>query len=532
MIKIVTAGSFFSANIPAIIPDDTATPNWKRLINRADMLDASSYPLESLKTILSRENDRIGADGKLLETIDTVDNDTMFVLSGQQAGLFGGPLYTFYKAMHSIRLASRISESSGKNVLPLFWIASDDHDFDEVKDLGIRTQNGSEFRIEYKPKSYHEGMPVGDILIDDDIHEVIDLYEKNIFSGDRTQKYIEIIRNSWQPGTSWVNAFSAQMVAMCSSYGLIIIDPRWQGIKKLYAHIMTEELNNPLVSTGLINTEADTFENSRKRRKALKKPADSTNLFVEFEGVRYPVRFDGTGFIAGSLRYSRTQILDMLRTSPELFSPGAALRPVCQDFMLPVVATIGGPGERIYLSQIQPLYDFFNINASVVWPRASFTIIDKRITRTAEKEGIELEKLFETPEKIRAELAYDSFPENIMEKFDSLENALKHGFDGLADSITALDSTLVQSVDKEKGKAIHMLEGLKERAIRAHKNSVNITDNRFTSAANYLRPSGGPQERWFGADVVYSNFGEENFKEFIKLTSPGEEHHRLIFPED
>ena len=114
--------------------------------------------------------------------------------------------------------------------------------------------------------------------------------------------------------------------------------------------------------------------------------------------------------MAGNEAFSEEELLGMLNSSPDNFSPGAALRPVCQDALLPVAAMIGGPGERLYLRQVKPLYDLFGINGSIVWPRASFTLIDRRIMRTSKKEGIPLGKLFENPEKLRSELAYDSFP--------------------------------------------------------------------------------------------------------------------------
>ncbi len=531
MLKTIDALSFFPANRPGAIPSDAQAHEWTNLAGRTLQLDPSHYPLETLKVILRRENERTGAGARTLEGIDSIGNDTVFIVGGQQAGLFGGPLYTLYKALHTIRLSERLSEETGRNVLPLFWIASDDHDFAEVKGLGIKSPDGSQRRVEYTPESYCDGTPVGCIILDDGVTEAIQRLADNMTAGDRSDRYLDMVRSAWKPGESRSDAFTSQMLSMSSSFGLIMVDPRWKGIKELFRHVMAAEISNPTASALLVNKEADAFGNSRERRKALRKPAGATNLFLEIEKKRCPVHFDGTLYTAGNETFSEAELLGMLNSSPDNFSPGAALRPVCQDALLPVAAMIGGPGERLYLRQVKPLYDLFGVNGSIVWPRASFTLIDHRIMRTSKKEGIPLGKLFENPEKLRSELAYDSFPENLKNEIDSLEKSVIRGFEGLGKSFSRLDPTLRQSVEKEKGKVIHSIEGLRGRAVRAHKASVSVTEKRFGSAQYFLQPTGGPQERWFGADALYSTLGEAGITELTSLTSPGEGHHRLVFIE-
>ena len=531
MLKTVDAMSFFSGNRPGVVPSDAPAPDWTFLINRTTKLDPSQYPLETLKTILRCEHERTGAGVKTFEAIDSIDDDTVFVAGGQQAGLFGGPLYTLYKALHAVRLSNRLSVETGRKVLPLFWIASDDHDFDEVRGIGVRTAGEQQLRVEYTPASYCTGMPVGSIMLDDGINEAIQHLSDTLSTGDRTGRYLNMIRSTWKPGTAWTDAFAAQMLAMCSSFGLIVIDPRWKGVKELFSRVMAEEIKNPLLSTSLVNREADTFESIRKRKKALRKPSGSTNLLLEVEGKRYPLRFDGRQFLAGTESFTEAELLDMLNTSPGNFSPGAALRPVCQDAFLPVTAIISGPGERLYLQQVKQLYNLFGIDGSTIWPRASFTLIDHRVIRISRKEGIHLERLFENPERLRSELAYASFPEDIKNELDSLESSIIRGFDRLGNRITTLDPTLVQSVEKEKGKVIHGIEGLRGKAVRVHKASVTVTEKRFQTAIHFMQPAGGPQERWFGADAAFISLGEEGLDELLSLTSPGEEIHRLVFIE-
>jgi len=532
MLKTIKAETFFGNNIPPYIPSDTDIPNIDILIDRTNTLNPSSYPLKILKDILQCENKRIGAGQSAVEFIHAIDNNTVFVICGQQSGLFGGPLYTLYKAMHAVRLSSILSNHTGRKVIPVFWVAADDHDFQEINHLGVRTNDGNKFIIEYTPLEYNAGFPAGEIILDEGIFDAIDSLTKHCPPGNKSEQYIDIIRTAWQPGISWSDAFASQMSKIFSQYGLVLFNPRWDGIKELFKDIMIAELTDPLATSTLINEEAEKFETSKKRRKALRKPDKSTNLFFENEGIRYPLLFDKNRFRAGELTLSKEELIDFINSTPDRFSPGAALRPICQDAVLPAVATISGPGERIYLEQINPVYRLFNVSRSIPWPRASFTIIDRRTLRISEKEQITLEKLFLDMDHIRLELARNTFPADIKNKLDTIESTIDKSFESLAKNISSLDPTLVKSIIKDKGRVLHTIAGIRNRAVRAHKAALHITENRFASVSYFLMPDNNPQERWFGIDAVISTLDGSGFDELLELTSPEEKYHRIVLPEE
>ncbi|MFC1541351.1 bacillithiol biosynthesis cysteine-adding enzyme BshC [Candidatus Latescibacterota bacterium] len=532
MFNVINAESFFNTARPPCIPSDFGPIKPDILVDRIKTMNSVDYHLNTIKGILNRENRFIDAGKAALDSIERIGKETVFVICGQQAGLFGGPLYTFYKAMHAIRLSSILSERTGKQIVPLFWIASDDHDFEEVKSLGIRTNDGSTFRLEYIPEQHTEGTPVGEIVIDDGIFRTIDVLERHIAPGEFSESYLGIIKSSWQPGIKWGEAFAKQIAALFSEYGLVIFDPRASGAKALFRDIMTAELNDPLASSKLVNAEAAKYETSKQRKKAIRKPEGSTNLFFEIDGIRYPLFIKQNRISAGDKTFSQNEILELLVSEPEKFSPGATLRPVCQDLIFPTVALISGPGERFYLEQIEPVYKYFNVNRSIPWPRASFTIIDHKTLRIAEKETIPLEKMFTDIDSIRNEYAKNTFPEDIKDKLDGIEKFVDNELNGIADKIGKIDSTLIQHIQKEKGKILHTLNGIKARAIKAHKSSLEISESRYKSSSYFLNPEGGAQERWFGIDAVVSMFRESGFDELLKLTSPGEERHRIILPNE
>jgi len=530
MTRCIDAHTFFDGNPPPGIPGDAPEPDFERLVERTRSLDTSRYPLKRLKEILEREHIRLGAGAETLERISAIGEDSVFVVAGQQAGLFGGPLYTLYKAMHAVRLAERLQEASGRTVVPLFWIASDDHDFGEVDHLGMNTRDGSSAAVSYRPGGYREGMPVSAVILDEGITDAIDTFADSLPAGDTGEGLLTIVRGSWKPGVSWPDAFARHLLALFQGRGLTVFDPAWSGVKELFGTIFLKELSDPSASVALINEQADEFDSARLKRKALRKPASSTNLFLVVDGVRHAVEFSDGVFKAGGGRFSMDELKALVESEPGRFSPAAGLRPVCQDAVMPVSALIAGPGERRYLRQVRPLYDLFGVDGSIVWPRASFTVVDVRAVRSAEKEGIPLKSVFGDIGSIKNMLARNTFPDDVRDAFDTLEREMEAGFAGVADTIGAVDPTLVDAAKKEAGRAAHILAGLRGKAVRAHKSTVGVSERRLASASYYLLPDNGPQERWFGANAILTALAGDGFGAFIAMTSPGEERHRIVLP--
>jgi bacillithiol synthase len=526
MFDCIPSNIFFRSERPSCLPGDSNEPDLNSLIKRVKNFDSSNYPLHEIKNILERENSLLGGDTAVTR-LKALGDDPVFIITGQQAGLFGGPLYTLYKAMHTVRLAEILTEKTGRTVAPLFWVASDDHDFGEVSGIGVRSREGGLKRLEYIPENYTEGVPVGEITLDNGILQAVESFTESNSGGAFAEKFINIIRESWVPGRKWNEAFSIQMSHLFNDYGLIFIDPRWHGIKKLFSNITSAEIENPLKTTELVNLEAEKLKNVGVARP-LQKPESSTNLFIELEGIRYPVKFENGVFFAGEKSFTKHDLLTVLENLPEKISPGAALRPVCQDYFLPVAAQICGPGERIYISQLNPVYKLLGVKEPVLWPRASFTVADPKIIRISEKENIPPEKLFYGADRIISEMSLNTFPPEIESRINDLEKSTGEGFGKLADEITTLDPTLADSVKKDMGKTLFIIDKIRERALRSHKSRMDLKKNRIASTTDFLAPQNKPQERWFGIDSILSVLENGGFEEIINLASPQEELHRII----
>ena len=526
----VRAEEWFSGERPALLPGEAPAPDFNALVTRAGALNCAHHPLDDLAAILTREHSRLDAPQSVLSTIGAIDDATVFVVAGQQAGLFGGPLYTFYKALHAVRLARRLAEASGLRVIPLFWIASDDHDIREVGRHSIRGRDGTPLTMHYASDSMLSDAPLGEVVLDSGITAVVDELAGHLPPGDFAERFVEGLREDWTPGLRWTDAFARQMLRYLGRTGLVLFDPRWEGVKRLLAPIFTAELTEPRASAELVNKAAEGFATSRERRAAIHRPDGATNLFVEVDGARLLLTVDERGFNAGGHHFESEDLLALVEREPERFSPAAALRPVCQDMLFPVASLICGPGERHYLKQVEPLYGFFDVDGATVWPRASFTIVDARTARAAKKGGVPVTVLFGDSDTVRARLASTTFPQNIEQELETFEKAVESHTDVLARSLAKLDGSLDSWVEARKGRILHVVHEIGERARRAHRAMEDSAQTRLVTAAAFLVPEGIPQERFYGMDSVLSFLQDDSLDMLLDLTSPDEEFHRIIVP--
>ena len=532
--RLLTAAdcdTFFGGARPPVLSADAPAPDWEALVTRVRGLETSRHSLDAVRDVLVSGHERIGAPGAVRARAESVGTDTVFIVAGQQAGLFGGPLYTWYKAMHAVRLASRLTVATGRDVRPLFWVASDDHDLSEIDRHIVRGGDGEPSAIEYLPADAVEGMPASALVLDDGIADAAAALSDALPKGERGDRYRAVVAGCWRPGTRWCDAFARHLLSLLGEAGLMVFDPSWAGARRLFTGIYRHEIAEPGASTALLNAAADDAGSARERKRSIRRPADATNLFVLMEGIREPLYVDGAGgFRAGGARFSADDLILVIDDDPAPISPAAALRPLCQDAALPVAATIAGPGERVYLGQAGVLSDRFGVDSSLIWPRASFTIVEPRILRTADKEGIPIAALFHDADRLARELAEESFPVDAAAAFDRLGDALRQGIDVVAGALRGIDPTLVATAEKEGGRLVHGIDRLRDRAIRAHKDVRAVSADRFRSALAFLVPDAHPQERRYGIDVLYPFLGDDGIEELTGLTSPGEERHRIVTP--
>jgi bacillithiol synthase len=306
-----------------------------------------------------------------------------YIVAGQQVGLLTGPLYTFLKAVAAIRLARDLSARGGAPVLPLFWMASEDHDVLEVNRV---TLGGRRFTHPYAGALTRGTVPqVGEIGLLDAREPLLAFLREALPPTAFTDWVIELAAAA--DFTNYATAFHDLMRALFERWELRLVDP-----------IVLRSLTAPVLAA-LVERWGDIDEGLRRGARVvaaldLEPPIERAGFYEIVSGRRVPVEIDAAGARLSAGRASLAEAAATIRDHPDRFSPGAALRPICQDAALPVLATLGGPTEIAYLWQIEPLYALAGVVPSLRQPRPSVTFLEPAVGRSLARLGLEPERAF------------------------------------------------------------------------------------------------------------------------------------------
>jgi bacillithiol biosynthesis cysteine-adding enzyme BshC len=491
--------------VRAFFPSDfRETSSFETVISR---IDAAATDRSVLHDVLAAQNSTGGESPHTEENIRLIGKaGTYAVVTGQQVGLFGGPLYTLYKAITAVLLAQKLSmKFPGKNFVPVFWIEGEDHDFQEMNHISVLDGENAPVRIEYLPGGV---MPernvgaVGELVFDETLGGTIDRLEAALGRSEYTPALIASLRECYAPGVTFNRAFQAWMNRLLPGAGLVFISPNEPRLKKLLSPLFAREiLEFPRISQMVITRSAEL----ERRYHAQVKPK-SINLFLFHKGGRYLIEPRETDFSLKGTRafFTKEQLLEIAERTPEQMSPNVVLRPLCQDMLLPTVAYVGGPSEIAYHGQLQPVYEELGIPQPVIYPRASVSLVQTGLLRAMEKYGLELNEFLGDTGKVTAKVV-----EQISEiKLDGLfAGASKNMHDALAElkfGLNEVDPTLLGALENVASKIDVNIGVLREKAVAAQKRRNETAVRQIEKAASGLLPSGSLQEREL-SPVYYMN---------------------------
>ncbi len=440
------------------------------------------------------------------------DPGARYVVAGQQAGLLTGPLYTFLKAVSAISVARVLARTSTTPVLPLFWIASEDHDVREVNHVTI---NGRTFVHPYTGEVSRGKVPqVADISIREAREPLLSFLRQTLPATEFTPWVLDMVAAS--DFSNYATAFRDLMRAIFASYDLRLIDPI--ALRALTAPVLAALAERWGEVAAALAQGA-----GRLRGLGLEPPLDTVRLFMISAGGRVPLEIDTQG--AGDS--TAAQLAAQIRLHPERFSAGAAVRPICQDAVLPVAVTLAGPTELAYLWQIEPLYALARVSPSLCMPRISATFVERTILRSAQKAGLSLATLLE------AALGFDLA--STSPRADAAADQ-----DAQSDAITRQGQELLATIDRiphaqpprwlRTGRdaiaagITHILKGLREERLTA----VGLQRTRREKIREAIVPNGKLQER--GVNVIqFLNLHGPQFVELaIARLDPFAIRHQMV----
>ena len=514
--------------------------------SRANIVQA----LKEFHKSLDIEGSQTAIRNKLLQ------EDCYCVVTGQQLSWYGGPLYTFFKLMSAIQWSKRLSETTGKTVIPVFWLADEDHDYKEINQINWYQNIDKfsyedqisilqQFRVDVQkdPIQHKIGMPVSKIigdssLIKNDFFDWLMLYhnieeetqlEEQQKGSNATEQTTQFRKNTWiqsflqeakkaySDDKTHAQNFAKWIIHVFEGHEFLVAGSNHDCIKRLLSPIISKAVTNDHKITKLLKNQ--TSKLIEKTGQSQVTVMDSQWFVFNDEAKRVKLQYDPSGEISfvqkgGRYKLSSKRLLAQTQEQPERFSPNVFLRPILQDHLLPVMAYVGGPAEIAYHGQMKKVYEFFGLDMPLLIPRFTATIREKKVQRVMSKFPFSLvhyQQDFPALKKEWLNTLPKQFPEA---KLDELERHFLENFESEVLNILSFDQSLKGSIGKAQNDIGKVFQSLIKKAKKVHDAKFSHELGQLRFLQSYLSPK-GPMERVLHPCYFMLHYGNSFWREVL-----------------
>jgi len=463
-------------------------------------------------SILRRQNMALGAGAETLSNLDRLEKGAVAVVSGQQVGLFSGPAY------------SDELTRGGIAAVPIFWMATEDHDLDEVRHA-TWFDKGKLVRFEL-PAGPEAGRPVGRIPLGAEIEPLVQ-EAAEMLANAGSDLLAQYLMESYRPEETYSSAFGKLFTRLFAQHGLILMDPLDAGLHKvaapLYQHALAERdaLNEMLLQRGKDLDRAG-FD------VQVKVTSRSTLLFHFADGRRQVVTANAGKFQAGEKTWTRDELVRLTHTEPENFSPNALFRPVVQDYLVPTAAYIAGPAEISYYAQSEVAYRHLLGRMPVILPRAGFTLVDAKANKLLRRYGLSIEDVWAGSQGLRHKMEGKSLPGSLARKFDRDQKQIANMLADLGKQIGKLDPTLKGTVERARKRIEYHIDKLRQKAGRAQDQKSGLIAEHERYLESLLYPHKSLQSRELCLLPFLARWGASGLGELQKLSTGKKIGHHFV----
>ncbi len=435
------------------------------------------------------------------------DPRTVAVVTGQQAGAFGGPLFCLLKAVTAVRLAARCARDHGVVTVPVFWVHAEDHDWAEIGSCPVLGPDLDVRSVTVAPPAGAGERPVSELRLDDAITASLESLTASLPQSEFLDEVTRLLQSAYRPGRSLPEALAFVMDKMLGDRGLVVFEASDAAAKPLASAIFSSEIESQ-GDAGRLAAAAGAELVAAGYHQQVSPGRDSLALFY-LSGARRSIHREGDDFlIAGeSTRRSGASMVEEARTHPERFSPNVLLRPVVQDTLFPTVAYVAGPSELAYLGQLRPVFERFQTPMPLIQPRISVTLIDSATAKFLNRYDLPFESLQSQDDGVLNQLLAKELPASVDRALDVARSSIDEQMASLIDAVPAIDPTLEGAARSTLGRMQHELQTLRGKIIQAAKRRDDTLRRQFTRARALTFPGGHPQERAVGWISFYDRYG-------------------------
>ena len=476
--------------------------------------------------ILERQNRAWGASAKTLANIGRFKRGALAAVTGQQVGLFGGPLFSILKALTAVKLAEQAT-AVGVDCVPVFWLATEDHDLAEVNHVALASEHGLPERFAVESHGV-EDAPVGSVRFGPEIEAVVERAAGLL--GD--SEVATWLRQAYRPEETLGSAFALLFARLFADWGVILLDPSAKDFhdvaKPLFRAAIERapELDEALLARGKA-LEAAGYHQQVKVTSA------STLLFEVKNGARTVVRrrhngVNGGEFVVGEEQISRGELVNRIEAAPENFNPNALFRPVIQDYLLPTLVYTGGAAEVAYFAQSAVVYEKLLGRVTPILPRFSATLVEAKPERILTRYQLGVPDVLLGPERVRETIAARSLPPDLQTRFSEAYASVEHSMATLRESIGRLDSTLIDTAETARTSMSHQIDRLQARVARAEQQRNEVITRHADALSHALFPNKALQEREVAGVSFVARYGTALLANLYQAIHPDCHDHQVI----
>lgn len=496
---------------------------------------AAARPLDRgrLTRVLREQNAAFGAAQRTFDNIALLQKPTtLAVVTGQQVGLFGGPLYTIFKTVTAVKLAERLkAKFPSYDFVPLFWLEGEDHDFLEMNHIALLGNDNKTITIEYlhgeTPPERNLGA-IGELQFNDALTHTFERLDAALPKTEFTPQILSVLQSWYTIGTTFNRAFAGWMSFLFADHGLVFLSSNHPDVKRLLSPLFVKEIAEFPKTSQLVIAQSAELE---ERYHAQVKPK-SLNLFMFHKGGRYliqPREREEDFSLKGTRHFiQRDELLQIAHESPELLSPNVILRPIAQDILLPTVAYVAGPSEVAYHAQLKPVFEFFGVPQPIIYPRASASFVEERLLHAMEKYGLDILQFMENPDKVATRVSEQISSIKLDDLFTNANAAIRTALNEMQYALKEIDPTLMGAFENVQAKIEQHLNVLKEKSIAAQKRRNETAVRQIERAANGLLPNGSLQERELNVLHYLNKHGFALMSRIIGELDVGSFKHQLL----
>lgn len=494
----------------------------------AEKLSTAKHSRGEIVDILKAQNRLYQASDKTFENIERLrDKSAVCVFAGQQAGLFGGPLLVVYKALSLVKAARAYETTLGRPVVPIFWIAGDDHDFAEVNHTFVLNRSWELARLSYDTPPAFE-LPVSEIKFNDasELDKAKNDLKEALGETDFTAEVYDLVEKAYTSDDTFVTSFGKLMASITADFGLAFFSPGDAKAKRLAADLFKDFIEKEEDLQTRLNDTNEAIARSGYHLQ-VEKSADASHLLYNLDG-RKPVLRQGDGYRVGDDTLSREKLLDCIHDHPERFSPDVMTRPLLQSYLFPVVSQKGGAAEIAYLAQINRIFGLFSLVTPYYRARPSLTVIEKRFEQIMREHDIALEELAGDIEQLINRILARSFPADIEQSFNQFRDHLREHFQRFADRSLKYDPGLSRLAEQTLGKINFAVKNFEGKVFSSHKKKSQQMRERLYRLWYALYPNRNFQERSLNITYFLSKYGRGLVNFLYEKMDCEQKSHQLI----